>query len=192
VVFRPPANVLPTATLMPFTVYAEERPFGVPAGRATGLLTVAVPERIEAELAVASVRRRAARFTVSVTNREDTSLTVGFEARVDRPARVDTTPAVVDLAGRRRATATVRVRPRRAFVGAGEPYVLSLACKDASDSGLAPLATVEATGTATPVLGRGLAKALAALLLVVAVGAVLIATDVCRACHPCEAPAMSW
>jgi hypothetical protein len=177
VVFKPPANVLPTSTLMPFTVHAEELPYGVPAGRATGLLTVAAPERIDAAVALSSARRRSARYTATVTNRADASLTVGFTARIHPPGgRVDVDPAVVDVPGEGSATANVRVRPRRLFIGVAKPYVVSVTCRDASADDMPPLATVEADGVAKPRMRRGLATGLAVALLLVATAAVLVLT----------------
>jgi hypothetical protein len=178
VVFKPPANVLPTSTLMPFTVHAQELPYGVPAGRATGLLTVAAPERVDATIAVTRARRRTTRFAISLTNRGDASLTVGLAARVQPPgAKVVVTPKVVDVPGDGSATATVRVRPRRAVIGTATPFALSVACTDAAaPHEMPPLATISAAGTAKPRMRRGPARVLGIALLLVATAATLVLT----------------
>lgn len=171
-VFTPPATVRPAATLLPFTVYADELPFGVPAGRATGLLTVAAPEPVDAALTVASRRRRTVRYTLTVTNRSGASLSVGPRATVDPdPVRVTVTPSRLDLPAGASGTATVRVRPRRAFVGSRAPYVLTVACHDTAGDDAPPLASVEADGVAKPRLPRRPAAVLAVLLLAAAMGA---------------------
>jgi hypothetical protein len=177
VVFRPPANVLPTSTLMPFTVHAEELPFGVPAGRATGLLTVSTPERVGAILAVASARRRRTRYTVALTNRCEASLTVALEAKVDpAPKKSIVDPPVVELPGGQSVTARIRVRPRRAVIGSPSPYRLAVSCRDAAAEDAQPLVTVTAVGIARPRLRSRTATVLTCLVLVLGIAAGLMFT----------------
>ncbi|HEU4422533.1 MAG TPA: SPOR domain-containing protein [Pilimelia sp.] len=175
VVFRPPANVPPASTLMPFTVHAEDLQFGVPVGRATGLVTVAALDRIAAVLTHDATRGGVIDLALRMDNRGDAALTVRLRPRID-PAtwRVDADPAVVDLPGGQAAMARVRIRPRAHVVWQPVSYTASVACLDAAaDDAGPPLATATLGGTAGPRIGRKTMVVLVGVvfLIVVAVAA---------------------
>lgn len=178
VVFRPPGNVLPSPTLQPFTVQAEDVRYGVMAGRATGLLTVAAPERLGAVLTREPPDDgRPARYRLRLSNRGDSPLTLRLEPTVEPSGgQVTVDPVVVDVPRGETVTVQVRVRPRIHLVGSDTPYAVSVSCRDAAAAEDAPpLATVEGTGTAGPRLGRAPAAVLTVTLLVlVAAGAVVL------------------
>jgi hypothetical protein len=169
-VFRPPATVPPTASLMPFTVRADDLQSGFPAGRATGLLTVSAAERLGAELTAEPGRGRRLTFTLLLDNPGDAPLTVKVQPRLDPPGkRVEAEPAVVDVPAGGTATARVRARPRGRLVGTPAPYAVIVACRDAADGADAPaLATVEHSGKVAPRMRRRPATILAAVVLVLA------------------------
>ncbi len=177
VVFRPPANVLPGSTMLPFTVQAEDLQYGVTTGRATGLVTVAAPQRLHATLADETARRGPHRFTLSVANRADEPLTLRITARLDPPyGRVEVEPAVVDVPRGETATAVVRVRPRASVVGSPRTYAVVVSGHDAAAAEERPASVrLEATGTVRPWLGHRPATVLAAAVAVAAmVGGVLL------------------
>jgi hypothetical protein len=189
VVFRPPASVPPSSTLLPFTVRAEDLEYGVTAGRATGLLTVAAPERISAELTNEPAGRGPRRFQLRLSNHSDGPLTLRLEPRLDPPrGQIDVDPTVVDVPSGDTVTAQVQVRPRVRLVGADTSYLVSISCWDAAATDdAAPLATVEDVGTAKPRLGRTTAAVLAATLLALgAAGAVALGglIDLRERVHP--------
>jgi hypothetical protein len=153
-VFRPPATATPASTLQPFTVQAEDMRDGSVAARATGLLAVAAPARLTAGLAVTRTRRRKVELRLTVTNASEAALTVRVRPSVesvgdgpdrgarDRAARkaarkaarrISTRPSVLDLPAGEDAHARIVARPRRAFIGARLPYVVSVRCLDAAD-----------------------------------------------------------
>jgi hypothetical protein len=153
-VFRPPATATPASTLQPFTVQAEDMRDGSVAARATGLLAVAAPARLTADLAVTRTRRRKVELRLTVTNTSEAALTVrvrpsvesvgdgpdrGAKDRAARKAarkaarRISTRPSVLDLPAGEDAHARIVARPRRAFIGARLPYVVSVRCLDAAD-----------------------------------------------------------
>jgi hypothetical protein len=173
VVFRPPANVLPTSTLQPFTVQAEDLRYGVPAGHATGLLTVAAADRLGAVLTPHPSGRGRRRYELRLSNRGEAPLTVRLDPELS-PAdgRVSVEPAVLDVPGGEHASAQVHVRPRARLIGPSTPYEVSVECRDvaaADDS--RPLLSVAAGGSAGPRLARGTAAVVGVVALVTATGA---------------------
>jgi len=177
--FRPPADTPPTATLLPFTVRAEELGSGLPAGWATGLVGVTAPPRLDASLAREAATRGPAEYALRLANRGESALTVRLEAKLDPPGRITVSPATVDIPGNGVVIATVRARPRVPLVGSPARYLVSVACRDAvAESEAAPLATVEDDGTVKARVGRKPAGILATTLLVVAaLAAVVIGAD---------------
>lgn len=175
VVFRPPASAVPSSTLLPFTVQAEDLRYGVTAGRATGLVALTAGQRLDATLVRGVARRGATPFTLSLRNRGSAPLTVRVEPATDRPGRVDADPPVVDLPGGVSATAQVVARPRVPLVGAATPYAVTVSCRDASAGDEAPpLATVIETGTAAPRIGRTMTTVLAGTALIAATGGAVL------------------
>lgn len=175
VIFRPPTNALPTSTLLPFTVQAEDLRYGMTAGRATGLLTVGAPQLLDATL-TRDAAGGTIRYTLSLGNRGETPLTLRLEPRINPPSgQIELSPVAVEVPGRQSVTALVRVRPRVQLVGSTTPYTISVVCRDAAASdGLPPLATVEEAGVARPRVGRTQATVLATTLLVLVTVAVVL------------------
>ena len=177
VVFRPPADAPHTSHLLPYTVRAEDLQYAVTAGRVTGLVTLAEPERLHATLTRQPAGRGGQRFALGLTNRADEPLTVRIRADLHPPrGRVQAQPSALDLAPRGTAVGHVQVRPRRPVVGSAAPYTVVVSCRDAVADDAVPLVTVEETGTIRPRIGRWPATALAIALLVLAVGAVVLRT----------------
>ncbi|HYN94201.1 MAG TPA: hypothetical protein VES42_10180 [Pilimelia sp.] len=170
VVFRPPADVPPSATLLPFTVQAEDLRYGTVAGRATGLLGVREAERLDATIVAEPARRRPHGYAVTLVNRGDEALTLAVTARLDPPGgRVEVTPAAVDVPGAGTAAARIEARPRVPLIGTRRPYAVLVSCRDAVGAAdEPPLATVEATGTVRPRLTPRAATVLAVVLVLAA------------------------
>jgi hypothetical protein len=178
-VFRPPATALPTSALQPFTVQVEDMRDGSVTARATGLLSVATPARLSAELALVRARRRRVELRLTVANATGTPLTVRVRpvvesvgegtarpgAPADRAARkaarraerrVTAKPIVLELPGGQDATARVVARPRRAFIGTRLPYVVTVRCSDAiADASEDVAAQWRAAERTTPTSGPG-------------------------------------
>jgi hypothetical protein len=192
-VFRPPATATPASTLQPFTVQAEDMRDGSVRARATGLLAVSTPATLTAALTVTRSRRRRTELRLTLTNTGDSALTVRIRPAVesvgdgpdrgapqDRAARkaarkaakrITARPAVLDVAAGQEATARIRAKPRRAFIGTRLPFVVKVRCVDAADDVAAelkaaqfPPSTLTAAGlTASDQPAPGVASSLAAL-----------------------------
>jgi len=155
-VFRPPATAQPASTLQPFTVQAEDMRDGSVTARATGLLAVAAPVRLTAELLVVRTRRRKVEMRLTLVNTAETPTTVRVRPTVetvgdalprgtgpkDRAARkaarkaerrVVARPSVVDLPAGQDNWSRIVAKPRRAFIGTKRPYVVTVRCLDAAD-----------------------------------------------------------
>ncbi|MFC6016071.1 hypothetical protein ACFP2T_07680 [Plantactinospora solaniradicis] len=172
---RPPAEVPPAATVLPFTVQADDLRAGVPAGRATGLVTVTAPRRLDATLSREADRRGGVPYVLSLVNQADTALSLRLDARLFPAGRVQVEPGVLSIPGGQGATARLQVRPRTALVGSPTRYVLSVTCHDADAEDRVPaLATVEQDDSAAPRLGRRPAAVLVTVLLVLVAGAAVL------------------
>ena len=155
-VFRPPATAQPASTLQPFTVQAEDMRDGSVTARATGLLAVAAPVRVTAELLVVRTRRRKVELRLTLVNAAESATTVRVRPTVetvgdpvprgagpkDRAARkaarkaerrIVAKPSVVDLPAGQDGWSRIVARPRRAFIGTRRPYVVTVRCLDAAD-----------------------------------------------------------
>lgn len=175
-VFRPPATAQPASTLQPFTVQAEDLRDGSVAARATGLLAVAAPELLTADLAPVRKRRRTVELRLTLTNAADAATTVRVRSSVvsvgdspprpgavpDKAARkaarkatrraerrVTAKPPVIDLPAGGNATVRIIAKPRRAFIGTRSPYVVTVRCVDAADD-VAAAFTASGLSTALP------------------------------------------
>jgi hypothetical protein len=154
-VFRPPATATPASTLQPFTVQAEDMRDGSVAARATGLLAIAAPSRLTADLTVIRSRRRRTELRLTLTNTSEAALTVRVKPSVesvgdgpdrgaapeDRAARkaarkaarrISTKPTVLDLPAGEDAHARIVAKPRRGFIGTRLPFVVTVRCVDAA------------------------------------------------------------
>jgi hypothetical protein len=176
-VFRPPSGVEAVATLLPFTVQAEDMRLGVITGRATGLLTVAPQERLTAELHPESSKPGLVVLQVRLGNRDDAPLTLKMEPKLESESegRVDAVPAVIDVPGGEMATARIRVRPGGRMSTRRSAYNVSVACKDvAAPADWPPLAILTDSGTVPPRFGpRFTVPFVLVLLLAAAAGAAL-------------------
>jgi Protein of unknown function (DUF4232) len=177
-VFRPPATATPASTLQPFTVQAEDMRDGSVRARATGLLAVSTPATLTAALTVTRTRRRRTELRLTLTNTGDSALTVRVRPAVesvgdgpergapqDRAARkaarraakrITAKPAVLDLAAGAEATARIRAKPRRAFIGTRLPFVVKVRCVDAADDVAAELKATQFPPSALGLTGSGL------------------------------------
>lgn len=165
--FHPPADVPPAATVLPFTVRADDPRYGVPVGRATGLVTVTPARRLTAVLSREPARRGTVPFSLSLVNLDTTNLALRLGTRLDPPGQVTVEPTVVELPPGGTGTARLRVRPRGALIGAQTRYVLTVTCHDIkADEDAPPVATAEEDGLAPPRLGRRPAAVLGTVLLV--------------------------
>jgi hypothetical protein len=176
--FRPPLNATAGATLMPFTVQAEDLRYGVLTGRATGLLNVASQESLSADLSRESARPGLVVLQVRLGNRNDSPLTVKLEPHAERDdVRVEVTPAVIDVSGGEMATARLRLRPRARLAMFATPYEVSVSCKDvAAPADDPPLAVMSDTGTVPSKLGKRVVVPLIVTLLAVVGAATLLLT----------------
>jgi hypothetical protein len=168
VVFRTPDSAVPNANLLPFTVRADDLRSGTALGRATGLLTVKAPDRLDAVLTPMTNRGRTLTLNLGVRNRTAAPLSVAVKPKLDPPGRrLEVEPAVMEVPASGTASAQIRAKVRGHLVGATAPYALTVDCRDAAagDDAL-PLATVENVGKAKPRVGRRTATILVAVLLV--------------------------
>jgi hypothetical protein len=161
-VFRPPATATPASTLQPFTVQAEDMRDGSVTARATGLLAVAAPVRLTADLLVVRTRRRKVEIRLTLVNTGESAMTVrvrptvetvgdpvprgtGAKDRAARKAarkaerRVVAKPSVVDLPAGQDGWSQIVAKPRRAFIGTKRPFVVTVRCLDAADDVVAEL-----------------------------------------------------
>lgn len=178
-VFRRPAGPGPAGTLLPYTVQACDLD-GTPVARATGLLALTAPQRLQAEL-YRTATGRPIRFTLSLANRGADRLAVTLTPSL-RPdgGTVQIEPTTVDLSAGGTATVLIEVRPPALVVGSSVPYALTLFCRDAAAAADAPpLATVSDSGQSPPRLSKlaaagllGLAAALLGVLVLAAASAV--------------------
>jgi hypothetical protein len=174
-VLRPPADTPHVATLLPFTVRADDHQHGVPLGSATGLVSLAPPDPLVATLTVAP---GAGEYVLALHNRARADLMVTLEPLL-HPAGGGATvdPPVLEILAERGATARVRARPRRPLLGRPRPYALRVSCRDAgAEPGTAPLARADASGTAPPWVSRGGLAALAAVVVLAGAAAGVAAT----------------
>jgi hypothetical protein len=174
-VFRPPSSVEAVATLLPFTVQAEDMRLGVVTGRATGLLTVAPQERLTAELHPESARPGLVVLQVRLGNRDDAPLTLKLEPKLESEGRVEAVPAVTDVPGGEMSTTKIQIRPAGRMSTSRTDYHVSVACKDvAAPADWPPLAVLSDSGTVPPRFGpRFTVPFVLVLLLAVAAGAAL-------------------
>jgi hypothetical protein len=176
-VFRPPSSVEAVATLLPFTVQAEDMRLGLITGRATGLLTVAPQERLTAELNREGSKPGLVVLQVRLGNRDDAPLTLKLEPKVEAEGRADAVPAVIDVPGGEMATAKIHVRPAGRASMRQTNYSVSVACKDvAAPADWPPLAVLTDSGTVPPKLGPRFTVSLVLVLLLAAAAGAALAT----------------
>jgi P pilus assembly chaperone PapD len=173
VVLRPPADQPPSASMVPFTVHAEELATGDPAGFATGLLTVAIPVPVTGEL----ITREGARHTydLRLTNEGDQPAPVRIEVELDPPAgSVTADPEAIQLDPRGLRAVTVRAKPARPVFGRPRPYFVVVAVRDAHDPDRAPMVKATAQGIRKARVPNWAAATTAIVLAVAATAAVVL------------------
>jgi hypothetical protein len=175
VVFRPPAGIPVSASMLPFTVQAEDQRYGTVVGRATGLVTLSAPERLRATLTKQSTGRGTVHFALGLANPGENLLTVRLAPRLDPSGgEIEVEPGIVALLGGQGATVRVRARPKARLVGAARSYSVSVACHDVVAEDAPALATAAATGKVPARIGRAAATVLAVSLLVIVMSAAVI------------------
>lgn len=172
-VLRVPGDVPPSGALLPFTVQVSDAATGAPAGWGSGLLTVAVPVPLTAELVTGT--GPADRFDLLLGNQGTDVLELQLTAELDPPAGdIQVTPARVQVGPGDAVTAGVRARPRRSLLGTPAPYAVIVAVHDAATERSAPLLTTTAGGTRKPWLSSRAATVLAVAVLLAASVAVFL------------------
>jgi hypothetical protein len=173
--FRPPADLPASGRLVPFTVRVEDASSGAPAGWASGLLSVAPPDLVTAELE--PVPERSGDFGLRLRSQANEPMTVLINARLDRisgTAGADPSTAYLPAGGV--VTATVRAHPRPALVGAPRTYAVIVAVSDVAQGNEDPaLLTVSAVGRRGPRLSSRVVGVWGTILLVLATGGILLA-----------------
>jgi hypothetical protein len=171
VVLQAPADQPPSASLVPFTVRAEDTSTGEPAGFATGLLTVAVPVPVTGDLVTRSGEAHA--YDLRLANRSEAAAPVRITVKLDPPAgSVTVEPAAVQIEPGQTVTAVVRARPARPFMGTPKPYFVLVSVSDAYDPDRPPLVKASGTGRRKPRVTSWMAGTAAIVLALAATAAV--------------------
>jgi hypothetical protein len=176
-VFRPPERQPTGTALIPFTVRADEMAGGERAGWVTGLLNVSTPDVVTGSLEPAA--EGAHRFALRVANSSGDDAAVRIAVVLDPPAgQAVAEPAEVTVPAGGVATATVRVRPRKALWGAPRPYTVVAALHDAARPGdAAPLTRLTGTATNRPWISARTAGVAGTALLIILTAVIVVFAD---------------
>ncbi|MEU4219934.1 hypothetical protein [Actinoplanes sp. NPDC026623] len=173
VVLRAPPEQPPIASLVPFTVQAEDTAGGGAAGFATGLLTVAVSVPVTGDLVP---RPGAAQtFDLLLGNDGDRTVDVRFSVALDPPGgAAEVRPEAARLAAGASLPVVLHARPARPLVGAPRPYALIVSVHHDGGEDPRPLLTAVGAGTRRPLVSNRAAGAAAVLLALGATAAIAI------------------
>ncbi|MBB4762391.1 hypothetical protein ACFQFC_40165 [Amorphoplanes digitatis] len=173
VVLRAPADQPPSASLVPFTVHAEDTTSGATAGFATGLLTVALPVPVTGDL---TPRPGAAQtFDLRLGNDGGYPADLRISAKLDPPGgSAEARPEAARLEAGASLSVVLHARPARPLVGAPRPYAVIVSVYDGAAEDRRPLLTAVGTGTRRPRLPNWAAGTIAVLLALGATAAVAI------------------
>ncbi|MET8153865.1 hypothetical protein ACIBSW_08060 [Actinoplanes sp. NPDC049668] len=171
VVLRAPADQPPSASLVPFTVRAEDTAGGTTAGFATGLLTVAVPVPVTGDL---TPRPGAAQtFDLRLSNAGGYPADLRISATLDPPGgSAEARPEAARLEAGASLPVVLQARPSRPLMGAPRPYAVIVSVYDGAGEDRRPLLTAVGTGTRRPRLPGWAAGTVAVLLALGATAAV--------------------
>jgi hypothetical protein len=173
VVLRAPADQPPSASLVPFTVQAEDTAGGAIAGFATGLLTVALSVPVHGDL----VPRPGAgqTFELRLGNDGDYPVDVRFGATLDPPGGdVEARPEAARMEAGASLSVVLHARPSRPLTGAPRPYAVIVAVHDDGGEDRSPLLTAVGTGTRRPLVPNWAAGTAAVVLALGATAAIAI------------------
>lgn len=171
VVLQAPPDQPPSASLVPFTVHAEDARSGAPAGFATGLLTVAVPVPVRGQLTARTGKQHM--FDLLLGNDGDYPADVRITAKLDPPAgSASAQPEAARVEAHTSLLAAVRAKPSRPLMGTARQYAVVVTVHDGADLDRRPLLTAVATGTRKPRLPNWVAATIAILLALGATAAV--------------------
>ena len=168
-----PADQPLSASLVPFSVAAEEWSTGEPAGYATGLLTVALPVPVTG----AMVKRagQAHVYELRLVNESRRPAGVRISTKLDPPLGTSTVePAAAQLEPGGSVTVAIKAKPARPPFGSPKPYAVVVDVKDASDLERPPLLTEVGTGVRRPRVANWMAATVAILLALGATAAVAL------------------
>ncbi|MEU7904700.1 hypothetical protein [Actinoplanes sp. NPDC049118] len=173
VVLQAPADQPPSASLVPFTVHAEDTASGATAGFATGLLTVALPVPVTGDL---TPRPGAAQtFDLRLGNDGGLAADVRISAKLDPPGgSAEARPEAARIDAGASLSVVLRARPTRPLVGAPRPYALIVTVHDGAGEDRRPLLTAVGTGTRRPRLPNWAAGTAAVVLALGATAAVAV------------------
>ena len=173
VVLQAPHDQPPSASLVPFTVHAEDAASGATAGFATGLLTVAVPVPVRGQLAARPGAPYV--FDLRLANDGDYPADVRITAKLDPPAgSAEAQPPAARLEGRQSLSVAVRARPSRPLIGTARQYAVVVTVHDGGDLDRRPLLSAVGTGTRKPRLPNWVAATTAIALALGATAAVAL------------------
>ncbi|WP_433292418.1 hypothetical protein ACQP2F_27950 [Actinoplanes sp. CA-030573] len=173
VVLRTPPEQPPSSSLVPFTVHAEEAATGEPAGFATALLKVALPNPVTGQLHEKSGTRHA--YDLMLSNDTGNAAPLRIVAQLDPPSgSVAVEPDAVLLEPGMTSIVAVKARPSRPFTGSAKPFALVVKATDAYDADREPYLTEVAHGTRKPLVPTLVAGAIVVLLALGATTAIVL------------------
>ena len=162
-VLRAPADQPPSASLVPFSVAAEQWSTGEPAGYATGLLTVALPVPITGALVKRSGQAHV--YDLRLVNESSRPAGVRISTKLDPPlGTVTAEPAASQLEPGGSVTVTIKARPARPPFGSAKPYAVVVDVKDAADLERPALLSEVGTGVRRPRVANWVAGTVAIML----------------------------
>ena len=163
VVMRTPPEQPPSTSLVPFTVHVEEAGTGEPAGFATALLTVTLPNPVTGDL----VARPGQRWSYDLRLVNDTSHPASLlvTAELDPPGgSIRAQPDTVLLRPGTAATVGVRAKPSRPLIGSPRLVAVVVKVNDGYDTERPPYLSQVRTGTRKPRMSSLVAGVLAVIL----------------------------
>ena len=166
-----PADQPLNASLVPFSVAAQEWSTGEPAGYATGLLTVALPVPITG----AMVKRagQAHVYDLRLVNESSRPAGVRISTKLDPPLGTSSVePGAAQLEPGGSVTVAVKAKPARPPFGSAKPYAVVVEVKDAADLERPPLLSEVGTGVRRPRVANWVAATVAIALALGATAAV--------------------
>ncbi|AGZ43432.1 hypothetical protein [Actinoplanes friuliensis] len=169
-VLQTPHDQPPSASLVPFTVRAEDLGTGATAGFASGLLTVAVPVPVRGELVP---RPGAAQtFDLHLGNDGAQPADVRVSAELDPPSgTTEIEPATAQVEPGGSLPVSVRARPARSLIGTPKKYAVIVTVHG---PGPRPLLSAVGTGVVKPLVPKWVAAVVAVVLALGATAGVLL------------------
>jgi hypothetical protein len=173
VVLQTPPQQPPSSSLVPFTVHAEEASTGEPAGFATALLKVALPNPVTGRLVARPQPRHT--YDLRLANDTRTPAPLRITAQLDPPGgSVTVEPDAVLLEPGMTATVAIKARPSRPITGSARPFAVVVKVIDVYDTERAPYLTEAAAGTRKPRVPTLVLGTIAVLIALGATAAIAI------------------